>query len=252
MDDAIRSKDQVYAEPREHVSRFAFDQAVVDVFPDMIKRSVPGYLTVLAMTAMFAAKYAQNGSNCYDLGCSLGAATLAMGRAIEQNGCTVIAVDNAPAMISECQLRVDDAKLATPIVLQCEDISKIRIEKASVVVLNYTLQFIEPEAREALLATIYGGLLPGGILILSEKIAFSSKEKQDLMTALHLDFKRANGYSNLEISQKRTALENVLIPDTEEVHLTRLKNVGFPSPALWFQSLNFVSMLAIKPTANAA
>ncbi len=244
-------KDQVYAQPRNQVSRFEFDQAVVDVFPDMIKRSVPGYSTVLAMTGMFAARYVQKGSACYDLGCSLGAATLSMARAVQGMDCQVIGVDNAPAMIAACQSHLDVAGLTTPVVLLCKDISSVPVERASLVVLNYTLQFIHPKERQALLASIYEGLLPGGALVLSEKIVFSDPEKQALMTALHLDFKRANGYSELEISQKRTALENVLIPDTEEVHLNRLRNAGFPSPAMWFQSLNFASILAVKPAEQA-
>ncbi|MFK7848671.1 MAG: carboxy-S-adenosyl-L-methionine synthase CmoA, partial [Rhodothermales bacterium] len=240
-----------YAQARERVARFEFNQAVVDVFPDMIKRSVPGYSTVLAMTGMFAARYIQAGSTCYDLGCSLGAATLSIGRAVEGIDCQVIGVDNAPAMITACQSRIDEAGLATPVTLRCKDISDVPLENASLVVLNYTLQFIHTDERQALLASIYEGLLPGGALVLSEKIVFGDAEKQALMTALHLDFKRANGYSELEISQKRTALEDVLVPDTEEVHLERLKQAGFPSPAMWFQSLNFVSILAVKPTEQA-
>lgn len=246
MKDKVVHKDQMYAEPRDHVSRFEFDQAVVDVFPDMIKRSVPGYLTVLAMTGMFTAKYAQPGSRCYDLGCSLGAATLAMARAVQGGECKVIGVDNAPAMIAACQSHVDNAGLTGPITLLCENISNVPVEQASVVVLNYTLQFIHPDERQALLTSICKGLLPGGALILSEKVVFPDAEKQALMTALHLDFKRANGYSELEISQKRTALENVLIPDTVEIHLERLRKAGFASPVLWFQSLNFVSIIAVK------
>ena len=130
--------------------------------------------------------------------------------------------------------------------LQCADIRDVTIENASIVVLNFTLQFITLEQREPLLQNIYHGLLPGGVLILSEKLCFTEDTEQQLMTDLHLAFKRANGYSDLEISQKRAALENVLIPETLTTHIERLKRVGFSQASQWFQCFNFASILAIK------
>jgi tRNA (cmo5U34)-methyltransferase len=83
-------------------------------------------------------------------------------------------------------------------------------------------------------------------LILSEKIKFADTAEQTLLTDLHLAFKRANGYSELEISQKRSALENVLIPDTLETHQARLQQAGFAQSLQWFQGMNFISLLAVK------
>ncbi|MEM8484454.1 MAG: carboxy-S-adenosyl-L-methionine synthase CmoA [Bacteroidota bacterium] len=239
-------KDDLYAHPRSQVAQFAFDQAVVDVFPDMIKRSVPGYTTVVAMTGLFAARYAGAGGVCYDLGCSLGATTLAMASALVGTESRIVGVDNAPAMIASFRDTLDSRSPDVPVELQCADIRATEIIGASVVVLNYTLQFIAPEERVALLARIYDGLLPGGVLILSEKVVFEDPGEQELMTALHLDFKRANGYSEMEISQKRSALEHVLIPDSLPAHQDRLQTAGFERAAVWFQSLNFASLLAMK------
>ncbi len=240
------SKDQLYAQPRSRVAQFVFDQAVVDVFPDMIKRSVPGYSTVLAMTGLFTARYASEGGVCYDLGCSLGATTFAMATALDGTQSRIIGIDNAPAMIESFSRTLDKRSNNVPIELRCADIRDVEIEGASVVVLNYTLQFIAPAERVMLLARIYEGLLPGGVLILSEKVVFEDPAEQALMTALHLDFKRANGYSEMEISQKRSALEHVLIPDTLQAHHNRLAAAGFGMSSMWFQSLNFASLLAIK------
>ena len=114
------------------------------------------------------------------------------------------------------------------------------------VVLNFTLQFIEPAARMDLMKKIYTGLRPGGALLLSEKIAFSDEAEQQRMDALHIAFKKANGYSDLEISQKRSALENVLVPDTLEQHYQRLESAGFNSVDNWFRCINFISLLAVK------
>ena len=241
-----KKRDTVYADPRARVSQFVFDEGVVEVFPDMIKRSVPGYATAISMTGVLTAKYAQPDSRCYDLGCSLGASTISMAQGMQHVAGEIIAVDNAPAMIEKCQSHIAQAGLPTPVHLLCQDLRETNIEHASVVVLNYTLQFVAPEERLAVLQTIYDGLLPGGVLILSEKVVSQDPDEQQLINELHLDFKRANGYSELEISQKRTVLENVLIPDSIETHKSRLSQAGFASANVWFHCLNFASLIAIK------
>lgn len=240
------SPDRVYVKPQTMIVDFAFDENVARVFPDMIRRSVPGYETIIALTGLLAEQYAQPDSHCYDLGCSLGAATLAMHSRIQQPGCRIIAVDNAEAMTRRCQQHVREAGKGVDVEVICADIQNVAIHNASVVVLNFTLQFIAPERRLALLQHIYKGMQPGGALLLSEKIVFADAAEQQRMEALHIAFKKANGYSDLEISQKRSALENVLIPDTLEQHQQRLHSAGFKSVDLWFRCINFVSLLAIK------
>ena len=126
------------------------------------------------------------------------------------------------------------------------DILALEFQPASLVALNFTLQFVAPEKRAALIARIHDGLRPGGILILSEKFRFEDEQVNALLIDLHLDFKRANGYSELEISQKRTALENVMRTDSLETHRARLRDAGFTHQDLWFQCFNFGSMIAIK------
>ena len=225
---------------------FAFDETVAKVFPDMIRRSVPGYETIIALTGLLAEQYAQANSLCYDLGCSLGAATLAMRSRIQQPDCRIIAVDNADAMTRRCQQTVREAGAGIAVDVICADIQDVAVHNASVVVLNFTLQFIPPSERLGLMQHIYNGMQPGGALLLSEKIVFADAAEQQRMEALHIAFKKANGYSDLEISQKRSALENVLIPDTFEQHQQRLKSAGFSSVDVWFRCMNFVSLLAVK------
>ena len=238
--------DRVFAKPKSMIVDFAFDETVARVFPDMIRRSVPGYETIIALTGLLAEQYVQPNSQCYDLGCSLGAATLAMRSRIQQPDCRIIAVDNAEAMTRRCQQHVREAGEGIETDVICADIQDVAIQNASVVVLNFTLQFIQPAARLGLLQDIYKGMHPGGALLLSEKIVFANTAEQQRMEALHVAFKKANGYSDLEISQKRSALENVLIPDTLEQHQERLHSAGFSSVDVWFRCMNFVSLLAIK------
>ena len=238
--------DRLYANPLAQVSQFAFDQKVVDVFPDMIKRSVPGYATIINMIGTLAERYAQSGSVCYDLGCSLGAATLAMRHSIRAADCKIIGVDNSSAMLQRCaQLMAADTS-EIPVELIQANIQDVAISNASVAVLNFTLQFIPVEQRLAVLTNICTGLRPNGVLILSEKLAFEDEPHQQLMIDLHHNFKRANGYSDLEIAQKRAAIENYLIPETLASHRQRLRDAGFRSVDVWFQCFNFASLIAIK------
>ena len=235
--------DDLYAAPLERVERFRFDERVAAVFPNMLRRSVPGYEFVVGSLGLIARRYAVPGSTLYDLGCSLGASTLAMRAGLVGLDCRIVAVDNAPAMIERARelLRPEPGPAVE---LRCADIREVPIERASVVVLNYTLQFVPTAERLQLLQRICEGMTPGGVLVLSEKIRGADADEHQVLTELHEDFKRVNGYSELEIAQKRTALEEVMIPETLEAHFTRLHEAGFSHTEEWFRCLNFVSILA--------
>ena len=239
-------QDTIYSQPREAITDFVFDASVVRVFNDMISRSVPGYGTILSMLPVLVRKYVQDNSRCYDLGCSLGAATLAMRHSIVANQVDIVSVDNSPAMVEQCADFIDRDHGSIPVRLLCDDIANVDIDRASMVVMNFTLQFIAENQRLALLQKIYQGLNSGGVFLLSEKIRFEDEQQQAWMTELHYEFKKANGYSELEISQKRSALENVLLPESIQVHHKRLKQAGFSQVITWFQCFNFASFLAVK------
>lgn len=242
----LQESDNLFAEQRARTD-FRFDASVARVFPDMIRRSVPGYTTIVPMIEVITNQYAQAGSHCYDLGCSLGASTLAMRHGIPFGDCTLVGVDNSADMLERCEhyIALDDHPL--PVTLRCEDLLTTEIRDASVTTLNFTLQFVPQAARSALLTRIASATRPGGVVILSEKIRFDSETEQETQTRLHHEFKRANGYSDLEVSQKRSSLEQVLVPETLEEHRQRLLAAGFEQVLLWYQCFNFVSMLAIKP-----
>ncbi len=246
------TRDRIYSLPRQQVGDFTFDDAVVEVFPDMIARSVPGYASILSMIEQLTARFVLPHTNVYDLGCSLGAATMVMRRQAPRN-CTIHAVDNAAAMVTRLsevlEAAADDSLCAVEV--HQADICDWKLSDASFVVLNFTLQFVPAPRRLGVLAEVFQALRPGGALLLSEKICFDDPDQQDLLTELHHDFKRAHGYSDLEIAQKRTALENRLIPETLPTHIDRLRSVGFESVATWFQCFNFASLLAVKSESAA-
>lgn len=243
---SISDTDLIYSNPHSQVKDFKFDEHVVEVFPDMISRSVPGYNTIIDTIGKLSQQYVQDNTHIYDLGCSLGAATLAMRKAITAKNCHIIGIDNSPAMVERCQKHVQAFKGKTPVDIQQGDIMLVDFNPASMMVLNFTLQFIEREQRASLLTKLADNIVPGGILVLSEKVTQTDSTCEQVVTELHHNFKRANGYSELEIAQKRTALENVMKTDTLETQIQRLKNAGFSHVAVWFQCFNFTSLIAIK------
>lgn len=242
----MKKHDNIYANPLNKVADFKFDESVVDVFPDMIQRSVPGYESIIHTIGEVAKTVVTNNSKVYDLGCSLGAASLSVARATQDKQCEIIGVDSSEAMVERCKRVVQAFTLPNPITITRAMAQDVAIENASMVIMNFTLQFIPPADREALLHKIYQGLNPGGILLLSEKIRHPTIAGNELLIDLHHQFKRDNGYSELEVSQKRAALEKVMLTDTFSDHETRLKSAGFDDVVMWFKCYNFTSMVAIK------
>ena len=238
-------RDDLFASPLSDPGLFRFDASVASVFPDMINRSVPGYATVVGMTGTFAAQHARPDSRIYDLGCSWGASLLSVAREPTCVRCELIGVDNSESMLEQASLHLAQFSEASRIELQHADILATPLDNASVVIMNYTLQFIPIEEREGLLKRIREAMMAGDVLILSEKLTLPDPRLNGYLIDLHHDFKRQQGYSDLEIAQKRQALEDVLVPETREAHVARLNTVGFSRCDIWFQCLNFGSLIAI-------
>ncbi|GJM12748.1 MAG: carboxy-S-adenosyl-L-methionine synthase [Pseudohongiella sp.] len=246
MAELTQNKDRLFVETKLP-GDFVFDENVASVFEDMINRSVPGYSTIIAMIGVLAEEYCQERSTIYDLGCSLGGATLAAVDKVDCQDFSAIAIDNSAAMIDRLQSKLDDLpRFSDKIECRCENLLESEIENASVVILNFTLQFIPLAERAPLLSKIYAGMKPGGVLIISEKITFPDEKLNQLFIEMYHSFKENMGYSKLEISQKRAALEKVLLPETLDIHRDRLQQIGFQSVDVWFQCFNFASMVAFK------
>ena len=240
---ASGSRDALYAEPIHEVPRFEFNEAVSDVFDDMIRRSVPGYDAVMRTTGVLVAEVVRDGDTVYDLGCSLGEAAHSMLAACSDKTVNLVLVDSSQPMIERARERFSASPSVTCL---CADIRQLHYDEAAAFVLNYTLQFIEPQARTALLGRLCERLLPGGILEISEKFRLDAPEHDARASRRHHGFKRLMGYSDREIEQKRDALEDVLVPDTLSGVTSRLRQAGFERIEIWFTCLNWVSLIAYK------
>ena len=232
---AIMGKqDKIFEEGNLSGLPFTFNQEVTEVFEDMIDRSVPGYKTSIGLITYNAKKYYQSDTNSYDIGCSLGASSLSMLEGV--NDAQIIAIDNSEAMIKECKKRHTKLK---SIKFVCEDIMESDLKEASFIVINYVIQFLNFEQRTALLNKAFNALLPGGVLIISEKIHHKNQFETKRIFYTHHLFKSKNGYSDLEISAKRDSLEGILLTELEQDHIDRGKEVGFKASEIILSNLNF-------------
>jgi tRNA (cmo5U34)-methyltransferase len=244
--ESTMSKDSLYQRIPVPVPPFEFDAQVAGVFDDMIHRSVPFYSEIIDRQVQLIERFHQPGTVIYDLGCSNGNLGIRLARRAGAQPRKIVAVDSSAPMLAAFRERLTSCPLAQHIALQCEDIRRTPIENASVVVLNFTLQFVPPQDRDALMTRIHKGLAPGGILLCSEKISHTDAGVAELQRSFHYAFKRENGYSDLEISRKREALEKVLIPESLESHQQRLNRAGFTAMDIWLKWFNFAALIAIK------
>lgn len=240
-------RDKVFSEKQPYIVDFAFDESVTAVFPDMIRRSVPGYETVIPMTGLIAARHLGEQGLAVDLGCSLGATTQAILAQTKAPDVRVLGVDSSAPMIEGADAANADPRAEFVLADLLDKEIQTRWKNARVIVLNFVLQFIDPSARLELLQTLRQSLTPGGMLILSEKVRDEDPATHDLFDTTHLAWKRANGYSDLEVSQKRTALENVMRVDTVAVHSARLKEAGLTGSVQWYKCMNWASFIAYAP-----
>jgi len=238
--------DQVYREQRDAVSDFRFDKTVATVFDDMVSRSVPFYGEMQRMVVEMSADFAQPGTSIYDLGCSSGTTFAALNPVIDPS-VRFVGIDNSPDMLDKAREKFAELKFTREVELRVEDINVgCRIENASIVNLILTLQFIRPLRRERLIHDVYEGLKPRGALILIEKVLGEDSLFNRLFIDYYYEMKRRHGYSEMEISQKREALENVLIPYKLLENRELLLAAGFSSVDVFFKWYNFCGIIAVK------
>ena len=230
---------------------FAFDEQVVHVFPNMISRSVPGYWEVNQKTAVWARMYHQSNTLIYDLGASLGAASWGIAQLCTERP-RIVAIEQSSAMVEQLRqnLLASREMIDHNIEVLESDVCAVDLEPASVVVCNYCIQFICPSKRQELIQKIFDALVPGGVLLLAEKISMPDSESDAKVRELHHQWKLEQGYTLSEVERKSRSIANVMSVDTVSTHRERLKTVGFSTVVQWTQSFNFVGLLAMKEVSN--
>ena len=239
-------KDNIYARPVNKPEPFTFNESVVRVFDDMITRSVPHYRELIRLQSRMVADGYQPDTCIYDLGCSNGNLEQLICEHLDAQAFRIVAVDSSAPMIEAFSGRFRSSPWAGSITPVCDDIRRVRLQRPSVVIVNFTLQFISIDDRRTLIDKIYQALCPFGILLVSEKTVHPNPAIARMQQDFYCAFKKENGYTDLEIRQKRDALENVLIPETEEAHLDRFRQAGFRRIDVWHKWFNFISVFCQK------
>lgn len=241
------SKDDIYRQSQAFIDDFGFGENVATVFDDMLERSVPFYGELQRMIAEMAADFAAPGTRIYDFGCSTGTTLIGLDRAIGPRGLTLIGVDNSEEMLAKCRAKMAGYAFSNAVELMGADLNHgIDVSNASLAVMILTLQFIRPLYRDKLVKAIHEGLEENGALILVEKVLGESSLFNRAFINYYYEFKMRNGYSGLEIAQKREALENVLVPYKLAENLEMLKLAGFRYIDVFFKWYNFVGIVAVK------
>lgn len=233
--------DKVFSKPIK--KQFEFDEEVAAVFDDMLKRSVPFYEEAQKLTLFFAQKYLQDSGVAYDLGCSTASTLIALSKKVPKNT-KLIGLDNSKAMLDTARKKCE--AYGANVVLCDADILTFDYELSDVFISNYTLQFVRPLKREEFVKKISSSLKDGGIFIFSEKVVSTHPKLHKELIECYHEYKKTQGYSEFEIAQKREALENVLIPYSEEENINMAKNSGFSHCEVIMRWANFATFIAIK------
>lgn len=238
-------KDELFKKPLTRLTDFQFSDDVAAVFDDMLNRSVPFYNEVQNAIVDLVAHHYQAGTRIYDLGCSTGLMIAKLLDGISDLE-EIVGIDDSQAMIDKTAQRFENVPRGERVVLRCEDLRTADMGNASAVIMNYTLQFVRPLYREQVVRRIFEALQPGGVFVLSEKVLEDSTNISRLFIDMYYQFKRRQGYTSLEISQKREMLENVLIPYKVSEQRELLSKCGFAEVETFFKWHNFASFIAIK------
>ena len=244
----LGGKDALFGEERKRIDDFDFGEKTAAVFDDMLDRSVPFYQEIQRMVAELAVDFVEDGTSVYDLGCSTATTFLHIDRQLSPEvQAKFVGLDYSQEMLDKAAQKLKSAEFRHPYELRHTDLNAgVEIANASVVLLVLTLQFVRPLYRERIVRSIYEGLTDNGCVILVEKVLGENSTFNRLFINHYYELKRRNGYSELEIAQKREALENVLVPYRLEENKELLRGQGFRHVDVFFKWYNFTAIVAMK------
>ena len=242
-----KSKDTIYSDPQEQFRPFQFDQRVAHAFNDMISRSVPYYQDLQTLVLRLLEPYLQADHTILDCGCATGTSIHSISTAFPKLPLTFYGIDNSNSMLDSAKQTCRHLPNHQSVHFECVSLETwTSIPDHNITLLILTLQFLDPKNRLSFLQRLSEKAESGSIIILIEKIAIPNPNLSRHYTDLHHGFKKDQGYSDLEIAQKRDAIETVLIPLSLEENLTLLHQAGYTKTDVFFKWLNFAGILAIK------
>lgn len=239
-------KDKLFQDPGKRQADFAFDEEVTAVFGDMLERSIPFYFEIQNMIVDLTEEFAAPNTAVYDLGCSTGTTLALLGRRLHDKAIRLHGIENSGPMLKKAEENLNALKIEN-FLLERQDLNNgVKMENATVVILNLVLQFVRPLNREKLIKDVFGGLCDNGCLILVEKVTGTDPRLNRKFIDCYHEFKKRNLYTDMEIARKREALENILIPYRMEENIELLRRNGFQTVDTFFRWFNFCGLIALK------
>ena len=171
-------------------------------FDAHIENSVPLYRHSHDLICAFAEFFLSDGELCYDLGCATGRLSARLAACHQQ--VAIKAIDIEPRMIARAA--ATHCRELANVELLTADITQFEFVPADLMVACYTLQFIKPRLRAALLHKIYGNLHHGGALLLFEKVIAEDAVLQEMTALIHTNFKLARGCQPEQVIAKANSL----------------------------------------------
>lgn len=226
--------------------KWEFDEHVTGCFEDMLRRSIPQYDVMRRSVFDIACCYRKPKTAIVDLGASRGDGLAPL---LERFGAHNhwVAVEVSQPMLRALHERFGGwEQNGLMQVLDLDLREGFPPVSASVILSVLTLQFTPIEHRQKIIRRAFDALLPGGALVLVEKILGSTAELDAVMVDRYYAFKRESGYSEEEIQRKRMSLEGVLVPLTAQWNEELLRRCGFAEVDCFWRWMNFAGWVAVK------
>ena len=211
-------------------------------FDAHVRRSVPFYREGHTLIEQISDFFVTNHSTAYDIGMSTGTLLHRLANR-HSKGTRWIGIDVEARMVEFAQASSRPVGKVEYVVADACDVA---LEPADFILSYYSIQFVPPRRRQALLDSIYAALNWGGAFLMFEKVRAPDARFQDLASALYVDYKLANGYSPDEIIGKAHSLRGVLEPFSTNGNLDLLKRAGFVDIMSVYKYVCFEGFLAIK------
>ena len=229
--------------------RWEFDAEVARVFEDMLRRSIPQLDVMRGLVSDLACRYYRPGTSLVDLGASRGDAAAAFREAaIDRGGFSCIdLVEVSPPMAAICRERFrDDPRIRVHELDLRTGYPRMERCGASVTLLVLTLQFVPIEHRIRILSDVWRTTVPGGAVILVEKVIGGDPTSASMLVEEYQAMKRRNGYTQEEIDRKAASLEGVLVPVTARWNEDLLRGAGFRSVECFWRCLSFAGWVGVR------
>lgn len=195
--------------------KFAFDEEVAKIFPNMAERSIPHFLAAHKAHAKIVAASpdikAATEFCVLDVGASRGHFyQYLLGQGLDAK-MSYTAVDSSAPMCALMREEFPDIEVLEMDVTGPDFVPRLHQHQWDVVYCNYVLQFLPQHLQAQTLMRLCEAVKPGGLFFLGHKSQHSGWLGEQAHE-LYVQWRIANGYSRAEVEAKTAALKGSMFP----------------------------------------